>query len=133
MSEILSKPSRPYIMLEVSVADSVKSYIPLRSNINHRYAFFTNIPQKCGLDYTKAIFLTDDFYVEKNRKPVIDKAELLNITGQELLITRKMIQFICYYRKAKEKIKVNPKYEILVRCSTLQYFEQIIFNIPGVS
>ena len=51
--EIEQKQMRPYIQVLIDIFDNTFA-VPLRSNINHPYVFWTDKSNKCGLDFSKA-------------------------------------------------------------------------------
>jgi protein AbiQ len=56
--EVLNKESRPYYVLLLEV-DNLTYAIPLRSHITHGYCHIANASIKSGLDYSKAVIITD--------------------------------------------------------------------------
>ena len=61
------KPTRPYAHVKIN-AYGYDFYLPLRSNIAHPHAFFTDKKNKCGVDYSKAVIITDTSYVDNTKK-----------------------------------------------------------------
>ena len=125
--EIEQKLSRPYIQVCVEIDNQIYA-IPLRSNINHSYALWTNKRAKCGLDFSKTVLLTNpQKYICTNLQPYIRKEEFEALRGKEYLIKTKLIKYIKKYKKALQKrhIKANDD---LCKYSTLQYFEDYINN-----
>lgn len=118
-AEILTKQTRPYACLSVMI-DGVQFAIPFRHHISHKWAFMTY--GACGLDYSKAIVVTDDRYIG-NVSPRIEQAEYNLIKGKEALIANGMRRFIKAYKKAVE-YQDNPHYQLLRKCSALQYFHE---------
>ena len=43
--------------------EELKVAIPFRSHISHNNAFFTDIQNRCGIDYTKTVILNKDSYI----------------------------------------------------------------------
>lgn len=119
--EIMQKKSRPYACLTVTI-NNVVFAIPFRHHISHKYAFITK--NNYGLDYTKAVVIVDNTYIS-GILPQIDQDEFNAIKGKDALILNGMKKYISLYKKAKQH-NGNPHYENIVRCSSLQYFEQYI-------
>ena len=71
MKEILKKHDRPYVCVEIEL-DGLTFAIPFRHHINHGFSFHTI--DKAGLDFTKAIIVTDNAYISSD-KPTIESAE----------------------------------------------------------
>ena len=62
--EILQKPSRPYISVEICI-DGILYAIPLRHHIRHNNAFITK--DESGLDFTKSIVIESDSFISVDR------------------------------------------------------------------
>lgn len=61
--------------------------IPMRSHISHPYAYMTDKEKRCGVDYTKAVLVTDEArYIEQERKPHIRPNEFDALRGKEYKI-----------------------------------------------
>ena len=67
--EIEHKLNRPYVQILLKIG-SIMFAIPLRSHIKHKYAYFTDKNQKYGIDYTKAVIVSDN-YIDKDTTPHI--------------------------------------------------------------
>lgn len=122
--EIERKPLRPYIQLHVVIND-VQFAIPLRSNIRHGNVLWTDKENNCGVDFSKAVVITDEKFIDTSNQPVIRPKEFNNLRGKNYIITKKMIKYISDYKKAKAKIDI-PHNKQFCAYSTLQYFEQYI-------
>ena len=72
------KVDRPYAHVHVSVYGQLFC-IPLRSNVDHPHAFFTNKKAKCGVDYSKAVVITDEDYIDRTRKAFLRPNEYKKI------------------------------------------------------
>ena len=117
-TEILIKENRPYACLRVNVQGKDFA-IPFRHNIQHKYAFHT--VGNCGLDYTKAVPITDDAHID-DATPRIDSAEYQAVKGKEHIIEKEMARYIELYKKAKLQAN-TPFYQNIIKYSALQYFE----------
>lgn len=80
-SEIEQKKDRPYICLLVDI-DGVQFAIPLRSNIRHPHCYLTDPENHCGADYSKAIVLVKQTYIDTVRKPHIRQNEFDALRGK---------------------------------------------------
>lgn len=61
--------------------------IPLRSNIRHKNAFWTDTSNGCGLDFSKTVILTDDNYIDKHRKPCIGRMNLMRFVVKSIRLS----------------------------------------------
>lgn len=124
-SEIEKKDARPYIRIEVEI-DGVLFGIPLRSNINHPHVLWTDKEHHCGVDFSKAVVITDPKrYINTADKPYIRPNEFQSLRGKEHLVKEKMKKYIQKYKDAKARPDL-PRNRTLLKCSTLQYFEAYI-------
>lgn len=57
--------------------DGVNFAIPMRSHINHSYCYLTDVDNRCGVNYSKAIVLSETRYIDKERKPYIRNHEFI--------------------------------------------------------
>ena len=122
--EMEHKQDRPYVLVLITVGEN-RFAIPMRSHISHPYAYMTDKKNRCGVDYTKAVVITDETrYIECSRKPYIRPNEFDALRGKEYKIKCGMQKYIETYQKAKQS--ELPRDKMLVRCSTLQYFEQYL-------
>ena len=119
--EIERKPTRPYIQICVKINGKLFA-VPLRSHINHKFVLWTDKENKCGLDFTKAVVIEKDSYINKNSIPHIRQHEFDALRGKEFIIKQKMLSYIQTYKKAKQRIDV-PRNRTICEYSTLQYFE----------
>lgn len=115
--EILQKQTRPYVCLEIEI-DGITFAIPFRHSITHKWAFFTQ--NNCGLDYTKAIVLSEQRFIGSQNARV-DQAEFNRIKGKEHIIASGMRRFLNTYRKAL-RYPENPHYKNILTNTALQYF-----------
>mgnify|MGYP003302618752 CR=1 FL=1 len=117
--EILKKRSRPYVCLLIKI-DEVTFAIPFRHHIAHEHAFFTY--DDCGIDYTKAIVLSDPSFVSDS-VPQIEQKEFNALKGKDHLIVNGMRKYLGLYKKAVQHSD-NPHYSKILRFSSLQYFHK---------
>lgn len=124
-SEIEQKNRRPYIRIKVEI-DGVLFAIPLRSSINHGHVLWTDKENGCGVDFSKAVVITDQArYINTQSQPYIRPNEFNVLRGKEQQVKEKMRKYISDYKKAKRKPRI-PRNKTLLECSTLQYFEEYI-------
>lgn len=122
--EIEQKDKRPYIQV-LALIDGVQYAIPLRSNINHPHVLWTDKKNHCGVDFSKAVVITDKKYIDDSSKPYIRPNEFKELRGKDYKIEQKLRKYIKQYKEAK----LNPsekKNHTLIEKSTLQYFEEHI-------
>lgn len=122
--EIEQKSNRPYVQVILSI-DGIKYAVPMRSNINHPHSYLTDRENKCGLDFSKTIIITDEKYIDKTKTPYIRPNEFNALRGKEYRIKQKLIKYIQKYKQAKKDCSIPFAHEILSN-STLQYFEDYI-------
>ena len=125
--EILQKLMRPYVQV-YTVINGVQFAIPLRSGITHsKHVLWTDKEKGYGLDFSKAVVIADDAYINKSKKPYVRQSEFDSLRGKEYIIKQKMLKYIADYKKAKSKQCIERN-RTLCRYSTLQYFEEYIFD-----
>ena len=124
--EIEEKTDRPYIRIKICV-DGVWWAIPMRSNIKHKYAIWTDKENKCGIDLSKAVVIEKpEEYLDTTRQPYIRPNEHKEIKKlSEHQVSEKLKKYIKDYKAAKENQR-NERNKNIVKCSTLQYFENYI-------
>lgn len=130
-SEIERKPTRPYIMIKVTLND-LDFGIPLRSGIKHKYALWTDKKNKCGADYSKAVLINDEKYID-SKNPYIRPDEHSVLKGKEYLLKSGFEKYIEKYKKALSRIDIERNKK-MCQYSTLQYFhEELNIDEEGVS
>lgn len=127
-SEIEQKLMRPYTQVYTKI-NGVQFAIPLRSGISHKdHVLWTDKKNHCGLDFSKAVIIVDDKYINKTAIPFIRQNEFDSLRGKEYIIKQKLLKHIIDYKKAKEELHIQRN-KILCQYSTLQYFEEYIHDI----
>ena len=121
--EIEQKALRPYIQL-LTLIDGIQYAIPLRSHITHPHVFWTDKQNQCGLDFSKAVVISKQNYIDNTKVPHIRQNEFDALRGKDYRIQQKMAKYIADYKKAKTKD--DEISQELCRNSTLQYFEEYI-------
>ena len=119
--EILRKKDRPYVMVKITIGE-LDIAIPFRSNINHPNVFWTDETNKRGLDYSKAIVISEK-YIDNSRKPHIRDIEHKALKGKKYLVIKGFERYIRQYKKALKKLEVDRN-KSLCEKSTLQYFHK---------
>jgi len=123
-SEIEQKRERPYAQIYIE-CNGVNFAIPFRSNIKHSYAYWTDKENRAGIDYTKAVVLENDKYIDTTAVPYIRPNEFKALLGKNYNVVTGMAKYIARYKKAKE-FPHRPENTRLLKYSTLQYFENYI-------
>ena len=100
--EIEQKTDRPYIRIEVKV-NGVLWGIPMRSNINHPHAIWTDKENNCGLDLTKAVVITKPTKYISAVAPHIRDNEFKALKKlDEYTVSQKLQKYMKDYKKAKK-------------------------------
>ena len=122
--EMEQKKNRPYIQVYVEI-DGVQFAIPLRSDIHHTHVLWTDKANHCGVDFSKAVVIKDNSYIDFSTEPHLRQNEFDALRGKDFKIKMKMEKYIEDYKKAKKDLS-KPINQMLVKYSTLQYFEKEI-------
>lgn len=122
--EMEQKQNRPYIQVYVEI-DGVQYAIPLRSDIHHPHVLWTDKKNHCGVDFSKAVVIKDESYIDLSIEPHLRQNEFDALRGKDFKIKSKMEKYIADYKKAKKDLS-KPINQMLVKYSTLQYFEKEI-------
>lgn len=122
--EMEQKTNRPYIQVYVEI-DGVQYAIPLRSDINHPHVLWTDKENHCGIDFSKAVVISEERYIDATKNPHLRQNEFDALRGKDYRIKTKMQKYIEKYKKAKQDLS-KPINQKLVKYSTLQYFEKEI-------
>lgn len=98
--EIEQKRERPYVQLLIATQTHTFA-IPFRSGIKHGHAFFTDRANHCGVDYTKAVVVTDvRRYIHAGKRPIIRAGEHRALIGKDYEISKGLTGYIAQYAKA---------------------------------
>lgn len=122
--QIECKQNRPYIHVIFTISN-ITVCLPLRSNIVHPHAYFTDRKNKCGVDYSKAIIIINQKYINKNINIRIRSNEFKKLIGKEYIIKKQFLKYVELYLDCKRNINTPHKDDIL-NFSTLQYFENYL-------
>jgi len=125
--EILTKEERPYYVLLLEL-DDLTYAIPLRSHITHPYCFIADSfnSQKSGLDYSKAVVITDQANYIDPAPVTIRQHEYNFLKQQEYLIKKQFSSYVTAYKKEILRRQKNPALPVsaLCRYSSLKYFHK---------
>ena len=123
--ELEKKTDRPYACAKLEL-NGVTFCIPMRSNIRHKYALFTDKENCCGLDFTKTVVIAKECYIDNSRKPYIRPNEFDVIKKMnEHDLQKGLTKYIKEYKKAKAHPNADHN-KMILRYSSLQYFEGYI-------
>lgn len=115
--EILKKADRPYAV-HIFKYNNLTIAIPMRSKINHSFCIKT-IGKK-GLDFTKAVVITNPDYIT-DYIAYINSKEYFKLNKKSAFIEKKWEAFLKTYQKALQTPNTN-KNRIILSNSSLQYF-----------
>lgn len=123
--EIERKAERPYAVLYVKINDN-NFAIPFRTNVKHNscYKFKNssrNTSTSTGLDYSKAVIVNDEKYIDT--QAFIDNKEYIELNRKFYFIFN---QFKCYLEDYEKFIKgqLNEIESKKFRFTTLKYFHE---------
>ena len=123
--EIPNKEFRPYYVLLLNL-DNLTYAIPLRSHIAHRYCFIADNSngQNSGLDYSKAVVITDSAQYIDPAPVTIRQHEYNTLKQHEHLIQKRFSSYVILYKNEICRRIKNPKLPVSTLCqySSLQYF-----------
>lgn len=123
------KKNRPYAHVQVEVYNQLFC-IPLRSNVDHPHAYFTNKRERCGVDYSKAVIINDAKYIDDKTRVFLRQNEYNKLKGKDFIIKRQFLEYVELYKQAKIDDTVSHREDIL-KFSTLQYFEEYIYPVTA--
>lgn len=121
--EILKKKNRPYLVFIIE-CEGIDYAIPFRTNINHKNSFICSDEPNYtgGLDYTKAIPILKDYYIDNNLKEVkIRQREFNYLKGKDEKIKKEFKKYLKEYKKALKNPK-QERFKNILKYSSLQYF-----------
>lgn len=121
--ELEYKIDRPYTLVCITINKHTFA-LPLRSHIRHRYAYITDKTNMCGIDFSKAVYISDKQYIDIVKKPHIRQNEFDFLKGKEYIVKNKFINYIKQYVKAQKSLDSNKMKNFTY--STLHYFESVI-------
>lgn len=118
--EMEQKQNRPYIVFLIEF-EGHRWAVPFRSHIRHRYAFFTDPENRCGIDYSKAVVVDKPEYIDEKTRPHLRPNEFEALRGNEYAVQKGFEKYLKLYKKAVRS--GHPRYRSLVEYSTLQNYE----------
>jgi len=125
--EILTKNERPYYVLILEL-DNLTYAIPLRSHITHPYCFIADNSngQNSGLDYSKAVVITDSTKYIDSTPITIRQHEFNVLKKYKYLIKKQFSSYVNTYKKEIKRRQKTPTLPISLMChySTLKYFHK---------
>jgi len=125
--EILTKEDRPYYVLLLEL-DGLIFAIPLRSYITHPYCFISDSSngEKSGLDYSKAVVITDSIKYIDPAPVTIRQHEYNFLKQREHLIKKKFSAYVASYKKEIYRRQKNTALPVSAFCrySSLKYFHK---------
>lgn len=123
-TEIERKLSRPHLCAAFLI-NGLLCCVPFRSNINHEYAIWTDKENKCGLDFSKTVVITDrEKYIDSSRQARLRPNEYKVFkTVSEHDVKTTMDKYLKQYRRAKAAPQARHN-KTLLKYSCIQYFEE---------
>jgi len=119
------KLNRPYVLVLINVY-GIDFAIPLRSHINHPHVVWTDKENKCGLDLSKSVVITNkNIYIDTLNQPAIRQNEFDSLKGKERYVIMRMHSYIEKYKKALSNQTIYRN-QLLCSYSTLKYFHEYI-------
>ena len=100
-------------------------YPEMEQKQNRPYIQVYDKKSHCGVDFSKAVVIKDESYIDFSIEPHLRQNEFDALRGKDFKIKNKMEKYIADYKKAKKDLS-NPINRMLVTYSTLQYFEKEI-------
>lgn len=131
--EITTKIGRPYSCLLIEYLDDTFICIPFRSHVRHKYAYhfkgsLRSKKGSSGLDYTKAILIKNNDYLNLSVAAIVDQDEYKETVQNMPRIVREVYAFISDYKDHLNGRKLLHPQEWQRRYgrSTLPYFDDFL-------
>jgi protein AbiQ len=121
--EMMHKRNRACIVCLVKI-DDLTFAIPFRSNIKHNASLITlrqttnSKNERRGIDFSKAVVINDEKYIDKSRFPCINRQEFNFLENKEFLILKGLKKFITEYKRLvqfKKKLPASINFQL---CNT---------------
>ena len=119
--EIEKKNNRPYASVCLLKYETFYFAIPIRHNIKHQYAIFTNKEKSQGLDLSKTLIIKELKFIIQNKTAFISQEEYSQLIQKEKFIISKLESYIKKYIKALKHQEITKNY-LLCSMSWLKYF-----------
>ena len=126
--EIEKKKNRPYAAVCLLKYNTFYFAIPIRHNIKHQYAIFTDKEKSKGLDLSKTLIIKDLKFIVQNRTAFISPIEYTQLIQKEKFIISKLESYIKKYIKALQHQEIKKNF-LLCSMSCLKYFHNELNNI----
>jgi protein AbiQ len=121
--EFERKPGRPYLVVIIRTKCCGTFAVPLRHHITHNFSFLTDKIRRCGLDYSKAVPLENNDYIQDlGRQVLVEPAEYQIISARYKDIVADFELYLQSYKRAV--MNKQPGYLPIRKYSTLQYFHK---------
>jgi len=123
-TEMEKKRNRPYAHIYLVELDNLYFAIPIRHNIKHNNAIFTDENKTMGLDLSKSVVINDpQLYIDKKVVAYISDEEYKILRDKKYFIKQKLISYINKYKKCYSRIDI-PRNKLFCSMSCLQYFHK---------
>lgn len=127
--ELMEKENRPYNCLLVEM-NTYFICVPFRTEMNHNNGYHfsgsqRSVHHKSGLDYSKAVIVTNDEYIS-NAPGIVDKDEYNECVQNMEKITNAVTAYVLDYieHRKGEKLLHEREFHRRYQYSTLKYFEK---------
>ena len=121
--EIEKKKNRPYATICLLKYNTFYFAIPIRHNIKHQYAIFTDKEKSKGLDLSKTLIIKDLKFIVQNRTAFISPIEYTQLIQKEKFIISKLESYIKKYIKALQHQEIKKNF-LLCSMFCLKYFHK---------
>lgn len=136
--EIAMKVGRPYSCLLIEYFDDLLICIPFRSHVRHPHAYHFRTSARAkksqsGLDYTKAILIQKNDYLDTTTPAVVDQDEYKEAMVNLPRIVQEVFDYITDYKDDLNGVKkLHPReWQRRYGRSTLPYFNRFLRDAKG--
>ncbi len=133
--EIAVKAARPYSCLRIELMDDLYVCVPFRSHVHHKYAYHFKHSKRSqkdssGLDYTKAVLIQDEHYLDTTTPAIIDQDEYKETMQNLPRIIQDVRNFVGDYKEwVNGRGNLHPKeWARRYGMSSLQYFNDLLID-----
>jgi hypothetical protein len=131
--ELMHKKGRPYVCLLIDTHSGYFICVPFRSSICHKNAFMfvgskRSQNTKSGLDYSKAVLVSNTEYLDSSTKAIVDPDEYTEMMRNLPKITKEAINYVDTYINHINGSAIIHAREFArnYQFSTLPYFHDIM-------
>jgi hypothetical protein len=131
--ELMHKQGRPYACLLIDTHDGYFICVPFRSSISHKNAFMfvgtkRSKHSKSGLDYSKAVLVSNLDYLDSTTKAIVDPDEYTEMMKNLPVIVKEVIDYVdTYINHINGSAPIHPReFARKYQFSTLPYFHNIM-------